>query len=109
MNHPAPGATLQRSEPSRNLETVETIASDTRKVQGRRERDNIVQELLLTELRICTACGEPIADKYLFDIDGCAWHGSCLRCSVCLTLLERQPSCYFRDRQVYCRTDYVKS
>uniref|UniRef100_A0A182I4C3 Uncharacterized protein n=2 Tax=gambiae species complex TaxID=44542 RepID=A0A182I4C3_ANOAR len=66
------------------------------------------QLLMCTELRICTACGEPIADKYLFDIDGCAWHGSCLRCSVCLTLLERQPSCYFRDRQVYCRTDYIK-
>ncbi|XP_049299636.1 LIM/homeobox protein Awh-like isoform X1 [Anopheles funestus] len=70
---------------------------------------DIKLEQLKTELRICTACGEPIADKYLFDIDGCAWHGSCLRCSVCLTLLERQPSCYFRDRQVYCRTDYVKT
>ncbi|KAL1381438.1 hypothetical protein pipiens_013457 [Culex pipiens pipiens] len=63
---------------------------------------------LVTELRTCVACGEPIADKYLFDVDGCSWHGSCLRCSVCLTLLERQPSCYFRDRQVYCRTDYAK-
>ncbi|XP_052860049.1 LIM/homeobox protein Awh-like [Anopheles cruzii] len=70
---------------------------------------DIKVEQLKTELRICTACGEPIADKYLFDIDGSAWHGSCLRCSVCLTLLERQPSCYFRDRHVYCRTDYAKT
>ncbi|XP_062704832.1 LIM/homeobox protein Awh-like isoform X1 [Aedes albopictus] len=71
--------------------------------------DTIKIEQLKTELRTCTACGEPIADKYLFDVDGCSWHGSCLRCSVCLTLLERQPSCYFRDRQVYCRSDYAKT
>ncbi|XP_055604352.1 LIM/homeobox protein Awh [Uranotaenia lowii] len=70
---------------------------------------DIKVEHLKTELRSCTACGEPIADKYLFEVDGCSWHGTCLRCSVCRTVLERQPSCFFRDRQVYCRTDYTKT
>lgn len=61
-----------------------------------------------TEPRYCTACGDAIADRYVLEVGGCTWHASCLRCCVCLTPLDSQPSCYLRDRQIYCRADYTK-
>lgn len=61
-----------------------------------------------TELCCCAACGEPISDRYLLEVGGCTWHGSCLRCCICLSPLDRQPSCFLRERQVYCKTDYAK-
>ncbi|XP_031631423.1 LIM/homeobox protein Awh-like [Contarinia nasturtii] len=62
-----------------------------------------------TELCCCAACGEPISDRYLLEVGGCTWHGSCLRCCICLSPLDRQPSCFLRERQVYCKTDYAKN
>uniref|UniRef100_A0A182NIV2 Peptidase S1 domain-containing protein n=1 Tax=Anopheles dirus TaxID=7168 RepID=A0A182NIV2_9DIPT len=61
-----------------------------------------------TELRSCTACGEPISDKFLLDVGGCSWHSACLRCCICHTPLDHQPSCFLRERQIYCKTDYTK-
>ena len=63
---------------------------------------------LQTELRTCQACGDAIADKYFLEVGGCSWHGSCLRCCVCSISLDRQPSCFQRERQVYCKADYAK-
>ncbi|KFB51476.1 hypothetical protein ZHAS_00019531 [Anopheles sinensis] len=60
------------------------------------------------ELRSCTACGEPISDKFLLDVGGCSWHSACLRCCICHTPLDHQPSCFLRERQIYCKTDYTK-
>ncbi|XP_070507240.1 LIM/homeobox protein Awh-like isoform X2 [Chironomus tepperi] len=62
-----------------------------------------------TELNSCTACDEPIADRYLLEVGGCTWHGSCLRCCICLSPLDRLPTCFLRERQVYCKTDYAKT
>ena len=61
-----------------------------------------------TELRTCQACNDAIADKYFLEVGGCSWHGSCLRCCVCSISLDRQPSCFQRERQVYCKADYAK-
>ncbi|XP_045458163.1 LIM/homeobox protein Awh [Melitaea cinxia] len=63
----------------------------------------------LTEHRTCCACGEPIADRFLLEVGGGAWHTGCLRCCVCAIQLDRHPSCFLRDRQVYCKQDYAKS
>ncbi|XP_040153902.1 LIM/homeobox protein Awh-like [Anopheles arabiensis] len=60
------------------------------------------------ELRSCTACGEPISDQFLLDVGGCSWHSACLRCCICHTPLDHQPSCFLRERQIYCKTDYTK-
>uniref|UniRef100_A0A182T8C4 LIM zinc-binding domain-containing protein n=1 Tax=Anopheles maculatus TaxID=74869 RepID=A0A182T8C4_9DIPT len=62
----------------------------------------------IKELRSCTACGEPISDKFLLDVGGCSWHSACLRCCICHTPLDHQPSCFLRERQIYCKTDYTK-
>ncbi|XP_053689983.1 LIM/homeobox protein Awh-like [Sabethes cyaneus] len=61
------------------------------------------------ELRSCTACGEPISDKYLLDVGGCSWHSACLRCCICHTPLDHQPSCFLKNRQIYCKPDYAKT
>ncbi|XP_055324176.1 LIM/homeobox protein Awh-like [Sitodiplosis mosellana] len=66
-------------------------------------------EGMKTELCCCAACGEPISDRYLLEVGGCTWHGSCLRCCICLSPLDRQPSCFLRERQIYCKTDYAKN
>ncbi|XP_053674315.1 LIM/homeobox protein Awh-like [Anopheles nili] len=61
-----------------------------------------------TEFKACGGCAEQITDRYLFEVNGSAWHGSCLRCSVCFCPLERQVSCYLRDGDMYCKSDYIK-
>ncbi|KOB72312.1 Arrowhead [Operophtera brumata] len=53
-----------------------------------------------TEHRACCACGAPIADRYLLEVGGGAWHAACLRCCVCAVQLDRHPSCFLRERQV---------
>ncbi|XP_022918536.1 LIM/homeobox protein Awh isoform X2 [Onthophagus taurus] len=60
-----------------------------------------------TEFRICSACGDPISDKFLLEVSGRSWHARCLRCCVCQLQLDRQPSCFIRDRAVYCKADYA--
>ncbi|GJQ71100.1 putative zinc ion binding protein [Trypoxylus dichotomus] len=62
-----------------------------------------------TEFRLCSACGEPISDKFLLEVSGRSWHARCLRCCVCQLQLDRQPSCFIRDRAIYCKADYAKS
>ncbi|XP_058066141.1 LIM/homeobox protein Awh-like [Anopheles bellator] len=61
-----------------------------------------------TEYKACGGCAEQITDRYIFEVNGGSWHGSCLRCAVCCCPLERQASCYLRDGDVYCKMDYVK-
>ncbi|XP_001237835.3 LIM/homeobox protein Awh [Anopheles gambiae] len=61
-----------------------------------------------TEFKTCGSCAEPITDRYIFEVNGSAWHGSCLRCTVCFCPLERQVSCYLRDGDMYCKSDYIK-
>ncbi|KPI94315.1 LIM/homeobox protein Awh [Papilio xuthus] len=61
-----------------------------------------------TEHHTCCACGEAIADRFLLEVGGGTWHTGCLRCCVCAVQLDRHPSCFLRDRQVYCKQDYVK-
>ncbi|XP_070507416.1 LIM/homeobox protein Awh-like [Chironomus tepperi] len=71
--------------------------------------NKMTNQRMKTEMRSCTACGESIADRYFLEVGGCSWHGSCLRCCICLSPLDRQQSCFFRERQVYCKTDYTKN
>ncbi|XP_058178740.1 LIM/homeobox protein Awh-like [Anopheles ziemanni] len=61
-----------------------------------------------TEFKTCGGCTEQITDRYIFEVNGGTWHGSCLRCSVCFCPLDRQASCFLRDGDVYCKADYVK-
>jgi len=46
--------------------------------------------------------------RFLLRVNCLSWHQSCLRCCVCQLALDRQPSCFIRDRNVYCKTDYSR-
>ncbi|XP_055629210.1 LIM/homeobox protein Awh-like isoform X2 [Toxorhynchites rutilus septentrionalis] len=61
-----------------------------------------------TEFKSCRGCSEAITDRFMLEMSGCAWHASCLQCSVCYRPLEREVSCYFKDGEVYCKQDYVR-
>ncbi|XP_060535406.1 LIM/homeobox protein Awh isoform X1 [Cylas formicarius] len=69
----------------------------------------IEEREMKTEFRLCAACGDPISDKFLLEVSGRSWHSRCLRCCVCQLQLDRQPSCFIRDRAIYCKIDYAKS
>jgi len=58
---------------------------------------------------VCAACGELITDRFLIQVSGRTWHSTCLRCSVCCTVLDTQPSCFVRAGVVYCRNDYTRA
>ncbi len=57
---------------------------------------------------VCAACGELITDRFLIQVSGRTWHSTCLRCSVCRTALDNQPSCFVRAGAIYCRADYTR-
>lgn len=61
-----------------------------------------------SEHKCCKACDNVIADRYLLEVAGHSWHDSCLRCCVCLSVLDEQKTCFIRDKQIYCRQDYMK-
>ncbi|XP_046443343.1 LIM/homeobox protein Awh-like isoform X1 [Daphnia pulex] len=58
---------------------------------------------------VCAACGELITDRFLIQVSGRTWHSTCLRCSVCRTALDNQPSCFVRAGAIYCRADYTRT
>ncbi|XP_038120156.1 LIM/homeobox protein Awh [Culex quinquefasciatus] len=78
-------------------------------VAGAVTTTSVERQKMKKELRSCTACGEPISDQYLLDVGGCSWHSACLRCCICHTPLDQQPSCFLRDRQIYCKADYAST
>lgn len=56
----------------------------------------------------CASCSELITDPYVYEVDGRLWHEKCLRCSMCLSILDPNLKCFMRDNQFFCREDFVK-
>ena len=58
---------------------------------------------------VCFSCRKPIRERHLLKVRGFErpWHVRCLRCSVCQLPLDREASCFYRARNIYCRTDYI--
>ena len=61
-----------------------------------------------SEGEVCQGCGLIIQDRYLLRVNSKSWHQACLRCCVCQLALDRQPSCFIRDHNIYCRSDYAR-
>ncbi|XP_070581664.1 LIM homeobox transcription factor 1-beta-like [Ptychodera flava] len=55
---------------------------------------------------VCAGCQQTIEDRFLMRVMDNSWHEQCLQCSICQSPLSR--SCYFKDRKLYCKTDYEK-
>ncbi|KAK8380550.1 hypothetical protein O3P69_016860 [Scylla paramamosain] len=58
---------------------------------------------------VCQGCRDVIADRFLLRVNSRSWHQTCLRCCVCQLALDRQPSCFIREHNVYCKTDYTRN
>ena len=57
---------------------------------------------------VCQGCRDVIADRFLLRVNSRSWHQTCLRCCVCQLALDRQPSCFIREHNVYCKSDYTR-
>ncbi|XP_075924985.1 LIM/homeobox protein Lhx8-like isoform X6 [Petromyzon marinus] len=59
----------------------------------------------VTPGRLCL----PSADVYTpHQVSEQCWHVRCLACSVCHSPLSRHSSCFYRDRDVFCKLDYLR-
>ncbi|VVC39436.1 Homeobox domain,Homeobox, conserved site,Homeobox domain-like,Zinc finger, LIM-type [Cinara cedri] len=60
------------------------------------------------EVNLCDGCGLKILDRYyLFAVDK-RWHATCLQCSQCARTLATEIKCFYRDGNIYCKTDYQR-
>ncbi|ODN04752.1 LIM/homeobox protein Awh [Orchesella cincta] len=57
---------------------------------------------------LCTGCGALINDRFLLQVNGLSFHSKCLVCVSCRVLLDNETLCYFRNSNVYCKTDYYR-
>ncbi|XKL63911.1 hypothetical protein PGB90_006275 [Kerria lacca] len=55
----------------------------------------------------CSACSNPISDRYIMRITEEFYHESCLLCCICSIRLAQ--TCYIRDQKFYCKYDYDRS
>lgn len=61
-----------------------------------------------SEVNLCDGCGLKILDRYyLFAVDK-RWHATCLQCSQCTRTLATEIKCFYRDGNIYCKTDYQR-
>lgn len=58
--------------------------------------------------RIAAVVEKKITDRFILQVAGSSWHGHCLRCCICHTLLDGHASCFLREEQLYCKLDYTK-
>lgn len=60
------------------------------------------------EVNLCDGCGLKILDRYyLFAVDK-RWHATCLQCSQCSRTLATEIKCFYREGNIYCKTDYQR-
>ena len=61
-----------------------------------------------TQSERCMGCDDLITDRYLLKVADSCWHIRCLKCCVCQCDLGLETSCYAKDRNIYCKTDYAR-
>ena len=57
---------------------------------------------------LCAGCQIRITDKFYLCAVEKKWHSSCLKCAECGAELENEASCFEKDRNIYCRDDYLR-
>ncbi|KAK6978346.1 LIM/homeobox protein Lhx9 [Biomphalaria glabrata] len=56
----------------------------------------------------CAGCGGRILDRYYLHAVEKQWHTHCLTCSDCHFRLDSELTCFARDGNIYCKTDYYR-
>ncbi|KAJ6644577.1 Protein apterous [Pseudolycoriella hygida] len=64
---------------------------------------------LLTGPDDCAGCGRLIQDRFFLSAVEKRWHIGCLQCCICRQLLESETSCFSRDGNIYCKSDYYRT
>ena len=57
---------------------------------------------------ICAGCGTRILDRYFLLVADKHWHVPCLRCVDCNIQLDSQLTCFARDGNIFCKSDYYR-
>lgn len=55
---------------------------------------------------ICAGCSGILKEKFIYSMNNQFWHSQCLRCETCSIILEQNPSCYMKDKKIYCKKCY---
>ncbi|XP_043938069.1 LIM/homeobox protein Lhx9-like [Protopterus annectens] len=57
---------------------------------------------------LCAGCGAQICDRYFLFVADKQWHSRCLKCCVCLLPLESELTCFSKEGNIYCKSDYYR-
>lgn len=49
-----------------------------------------------------------LQDRFYLSAVERKWHATCLQCCICRQTLEGANSCFSRDGNIYCKTDYYR-
>lgn len=63
---------------------------------------------LCLSLFFCRLCVARAQDRFLLLAAEKRWHAACLQCYACQQPLEGETSCFSRDGNIYCKTDYIR-
>ncbi|GFO39794.1 LIM/homeobox protein lhx9, partial [Plakobranchus ocellatus] len=56
----------------------------------------------------CAGCGGRILDRYYLHAVEKQWHMHCLTCTDCHFRLDSEITCFAKDGNIYCKTDYYR-
>ena len=56
----------------------------------------------------CAGCGGRILDRYYLHAVEKQWHMHCLTCTDCHFRLDSEITCFAREGNIYCKTDYYR-
>lgn len=57
---------------------------------------------------LCSGCGTRILDRFFLLVADQHWHVPCLRCVDCNVQLDTQLTCFARDGNIFCKSDYYR-
>ncbi|KAI7812866.1 putative LIM/homeobox protein Lhx6 [Triplophysa rosa] len=77
--------------------------------RGLKEEGSLRRSPLSFRLFTCARCAREILDRHLLKVHGLTWHLKCLKCSVCAMFLGHHNSCFFRNKEIFCKTDYTSA
>lgn len=105
---PPPPPSLPLQPPPTPDAAAATAAAYLRRQSPADARPSVRPDREPAEVNLCDGCGLKILDRYyLFAVDK-RWHAACLQCSRCARTLATDVKCFYRDGNIYCKSDYQR-